>query len=351
MENKVQRWLQYVERRNRRTAETYRRCITRFEKTTGQKVQSLLSLTGVKRRKLLETYLEDVSHLTPNTQSLLVNVIKTFLNFNGKTTRLTVKITGQNRTPTIVNERVPEPKQVREILNRLELRDRVSASLIALAGLRFETQISLTVGDLLDLDIQNLVFKRTPALIHIPSQASKNRRQYFSFLVKEGCEVIEAYLKNRRAKGEDLTETSPLLARLNGKRLTVTQDIRTKIRKVTKAVMNTRPYALRSYFNTSLLAAGVHPDWKRFFTGHTGDIEDVYSTRKHLPDWAIEKMREQFQPAEKQLTTLKPDIQEQQKAAAIAALQTLQTVADQFGINIADIEKVRHRLEAATLPA
>ncbi len=82
------------------------------------------------------------------------------------------------------------------------------------------------------------------------------------------------------------------------------------------------------------------------FTGHTGDIEDVYSTRKHLPEWAIEKMREQFQLAEKQLSTVKPDTREQEKAAAIAALKVIQGYADNFGVDKTSLKEIKHQLEA-----
>ncbi len=128
------------------------------------------------------------------------------------------------------------------------------------------------------------------------------------------------------------------------------ETLRKLLRKVTHSVIGARAYVLKSYYNTSLLAAGVHPDWKRFFTGHSGDIEDIYSTRKRLPEWAIEKMREQFIPAVNQLSTVKADTREQEKAAALAALKVLQGYSEKLGIKI-PLKEMKHQLEVEELPA
>ena len=157
---------------------------------------------------------------------------------------------------------------------------------------------------------------------------------------------MEAYLKkNRRAKKEYLTEKSYLIGTIRGNKINA-DAIRRHLLKMTHEVLGTRAYVLRSYFNTSLLAAGIHPDWKRFFTGHKGDIEETYSTRKILPEWAIEKMRDQFQPAVKQLSTIKPDIKEQEKTAAIASLKVILGYSENLGLNKESLNEIMHQLEA-----
>jgi len=42
----------------------------------------------------------------------------------------------------------------------------------------------------------------------------------------------------------------------------------------------------------------------RFFMGHKGNIEAVYTTRKNLPESLMENMREIFRPAEEYLSTI-----------------------------------------------
>ncbi len=50
------------------------------------------------------------------------------------------------------------------------------------------------------------------------------------------------------------------------------ETLRKLLRKVTHSVIEARAYVLKSYYNTSLLAAGVHPDWKR--RNHVPQRED-----------------------------------------------------------------------------
>ena len=111
--------------------------------------------------------------LAPKTQSFYISVIKNLLTFYRKQVKLSIKIHGVNTTPTLRNERIPEPEQIKELLTRLSPRIKMSAALIGFAGLRFQTQVSLQLEDLLDLNIQTLTFNRIPALIHIPAEKHK----------------------------------------------------------------------------------------------------------------------------------------------------------------------------------
>ncbi|MCP8311854.1 MAG: hypothetical protein L6M37_02740 [Candidatus Methylarchaceae archaeon HK02M1] len=168
----------------------------------------------------------------------------------------------------------------------------------------------LKIGDVIDLDVEELEMGKTPALIHVPAGANKGRRnRYFTFLIDEGCEYLVAYLKSRRAKGEVLTEDSPLIANERRKKGNRPYDIRplrlsNLIRPETHRILKARPYVLRSYFGWSLLNAKVQSNWQSFFMGHKGNIEATYTTRKHLPQNLIEQMREIFRPVEEYLTTM-----------------------------------------------
>lgn len=350
MDEKVQRWLNYHKQRRRKTMVLYRHVIDKFEKTMNVKAIDLLKMEDEERIQVIEDYLNLLSSKAPKTQNLYIGVVKSFLSFYRKPTRLTMKIRGVNRTPTLKNERIPDPAKVRELLNRVPVRLGASFALIAFAGLRFETQVKLKLEDLIDFDIAELKFTKIPALIYVPAEKSKNGRQYFTFLIKEGCEAIESYIRNRQSNGETLTEESYVISRLDGGQID-TNTLRTNLSEYSHAILNTRSYVLRCYFNTSLLAAGVHPDWKRFFTGHKGDIEEIYSTRKQLPEWAIEKMREAFQPAANQLSTMKPDTREQEKTAALAAIRTIRGFANNFGIDEQQLKDIEHQLEAPKQPA
>lgn len=124
------------------------------------------------------------------------------------------------------------------------------------------------------------------------------------------------YLRWRRNNREELKPDSPLISGslVKGKPI-CSKWISILIRNAMKPVIKARPYTLRSYFDMALLAAKVHPVWQSLFMGHKGNVESVYTTRKHLPENIIKNMREQFKPAEEYLTTMpKPSsIEEQEK--------------------------------------
>lgn len=350
MDEKVQRWLNYIEHSNKNTAESYRHKILRFENLTGVKAEDLIKMSQRKRSTILEDYvlLLQRMNLTPKSQVFYLGVMKSLLAFTRKPTPISIRIHNSNSTPTLKEEKVPEHNELREFFNRLSPRLRSSAALIGFAGLRYQTQTKLQIEDLIDFSIDDITFTKTPALIYVPAEKSKNRRQYFTFLIKEGCEIIEAYLRERRDRGEQLNKQSYVLTNLNGEKMD-TEHLRKCMRQHTHKVFNSRAYVLRSYFNTSLLAAGVHPDWKRYFTGHRNDIEEIYSTRKQLPDWAIEQMRKAFQPAVKQLSLIKPDTKEQERTAALTTMKILEGYLDRMQVDpnlkIA-LQNMQHQLEA-----
>ncbi|MEM3382987.1 MAG: hypothetical protein QXL52_05625 [Nitrososphaerales archaeon] len=214
------------------------------------------------------------------------------------------------------------------------VRGRAIASLMAFAGLRFESIGKITLGDLLDLDIEKLEMKRMPCLIHVPAEANKTPTRYFSFLIEEGCEYLLAYLKARRAKEEVLTQNSPVIATLHGRPLSLMR-MRIIVREATRRILKARPYVLRSYFDTCLLMAKVHPHWQSFFMGHKGNIESVYTTRKHLPDSLIESMREVFKPAIEYLSTqpIATSIEEQRKKDFLKSAE-LSGLFDEKGLEL-----------------
>jgi hypothetical protein len=71
-----------------------------------------------------------------------------------------------------------------------------------------------------------------------------------------------------------------------------------------------RPYVLRSYFDTQLMLAEskglVLRDYRQFWMGHKGDIENRYTTNKsRLPDSVIDDMRQAYERSQEYLQTTK----------------------------------------------
>ena len=254
-------------------------------------------------------------------------VILSWLKFNDIRLQLTVNISGENETPTIVNERVPSKEELARILRKATSRGRVAIAIMAFSGLRpeslgdYEGTDGLRLADLKELKLSDEIqFDKIPATVMVKSKLSKARHQYFSFIGEEGTTYIREYLEERRKQGEELTYESPLLqfdvrgVRKNAflRTTLVTRDIREAIEQ---AGLKMRPYVLRAYFSTALDIAeskGLisHP-WRQFIMGHKGDIEARYSTNKRLPPDIIDEMRESYNKSTKFLETRISDVSEE----------------------------------------
>ncbi|MDE1767593.1 MAG: hypothetical protein KGI27_15165, partial [Thaumarchaeota archaeon] len=150
-------------------------------------------------------------------------------------------------------------------------------------------------------------------MVTVRRTLSKARHQYFTFLTDNGTQKLLAYLNDRIARGETLTQDSALIApdtsyrvhrgNNNGKKFLPTSKISQDIRDSLRPRFAWRPYVLRAYFDTQLLMAEsrgkIAHDFRVFFMGHKGSMEAKYTTNKGLlPVALIEEMRQAFRRSE-----------------------------------------------------
>ena len=255
--------------------------------------------------------------------------VRSWLVFNGIRVSRPVRIRGSDDAPTLRNERVPTQEELRAIFLGGTPRIRTACVLIAHAGLRPEVlgnylgRDGLTLGDLPELRIEGgtVRFDRTPAVVRVRPELSKNSNGYLSFLSSEGCEYIRQYLELRLRSGEELTRDSDLIHpdRVSKKfirTINIGDAIRTAIRT---AGFSWRPYVLRHYFDTQLLTAEsrgkVAHDFRVYWMGHVGSIDARYTTNKRrLPPDLVEEMRSAYQRCEPFLSTV-PSKSEQETQA------------------------------------
>ena len=157
-------------------------------------------------------------------------------------------------------------------------------------------------------------FERIPTLVIVRPELSKARHQYFTFLSEEGCQYLKDYLEERILSGERLTLNSSIIRpKVADKPFIRTVNIGDMIRNaIRRAGFNWRPYVLRAYFDTQLMLAEskglVLRDYRQFWMGHKGDIENRYTTNKcRLPENVIEDMREAYRRSQEYLQTIKPE--------------------------------------------
>lgn len=283
-------------------------------------------------------------------------VIRSWLVFNDIDYKIKINIPNENVNENTLNERVPTKDELSKILRMATPRGRVSIALLAFSGLRpeslgnYEGTDGLLLGDIEDLNIENVSFTHIPAKVNVRNGLSKARFRYFTFLGQEGCKYIKDYLEERRKSGEVLNRESPLLipdasnasTRRNFLRtLLVSREIRNAIRS---ADLMMRPYVLRAYFATALDIAeskGIisHP-WRQFMMGHKGDIESTYSTNKRLLPEIVEGMRAAYLKSAVFFETERTGIPEEDLTRKLRefALMMFET---QFGKKLSDEEKER----------
>jgi hypothetical protein len=318
----VRRWYENVSRGSQSTADVYLRRLRAFCQSFNVSPKELVSMSDGELYNLLldcVSTMEKASHAGSYIEST-VKVVKSWLSHNGKEVKRKIKIKGARETPSLKDERVPTKEELRRIFLSGDKKARAGCVLVAHSGLRIEVlgnydgTDGLTIADLPQLEIgpDSVSFKQTPAMVIVRKELSKAGHQYFTFLSEEGCEYLKDYLDERMKDGEKLTPKSPLITpKMKMKPFIRATNIGDSIRGAIRAAgFGWRPYVLRSYFDTQLMLAEskglVLRDYRQFWMGHKGDIENRYTTNKHkLPEEVVEDMREAYRRSQEYLQTTK----------------------------------------------
>jgi hypothetical protein len=317
----VRRWYDNVRRGSSVTADVYLRRLGHLCGELGLTPQRLIEMH---ERQLYELMLDTVSNMEEQgrggsyIQSQL-KAVKSWLLHNRIEVKGKIKIKGTQETPTLKNERIPTKPELKKIFLAGDEKARVACVLIAHAGLRPETvgdyrgEDGLTLGDLPELMITDdkTEFLKIPTIIKIRGKLSKAGHQYFTFLGEEACGYLKDYLEGRIRKGEELGVGSAIITPKQRMKVFIrTANIGDAIRGcIRKAGFPWRPYVLRSYFDTQLMLAEskglVLRDYRQFWMGHKGDIENRYTTNKcRLPETVVEDMREAYRRGKEFLQTI-----------------------------------------------
>ena len=265
-------------------------------------------------------------------------VVKSWLAHNGIQLRRKIKITAANETPTLKDERVPTIEELKRIFLSGSTQARTACAIVAHAGLRLESlgnykgSDGLTIRDLPELKINGteITFEKTPTMVVIRPALSKARHQYFTFLSEETCGYIKDYLEERIRDGEQLTLDSAIIKpKFVQKPFIRTVNIGDLMRiAIRNAGFLWRPYVLRCFFDTQLMLAEskgfVLRDYRQFWMGHKGDIENRYTTNKRrLPDSVISDMRQSYERSQEFLQTSKSPETSEEKVSRILKKQLL----------------------------
>ena len=324
----VRRWYDNLARGSRVTADVYLRRLGGFAVNRKIKPRELLSLSDKEISNLLMDFVgwsEKQGHAGSYIKSTL-KAVRSWLQHNHRDITVKIKVKGADDTPTLRKERVPTREELRRIFLSGDKKARAASVLVAHSGLRiaclgnYRGDDGLRIEDIpeLKIDGKEVVFEKTPAMVIVRRELSKAGHRYFTFLSEEGCEYLKDYLEERIRKGEELGPESPVITpKAASKPFITTTNIGDAIRgAIRKAGFPWRPYVLRSYFDTQLMLAEskghVLRDYRQFWMGHKGDIENRYTTNKgRLPEEVIEDMRSAYRRSQGYLQTMgEPDTEE-----------------------------------------
>jgi len=318
----VRRWHDNVARGSRVTADVYFRRLGSFCQRFGKTPKALASMSKGDLYNLMLDYvssMEKDGYAGGYIESTL-KAVKSWLSHNGLDIRRKVKIKGARDTPSLRDERVPTGDELRRIFLSGDKKARAACVLVAHCGLRIKTlgnyegRDGLRVRDLPEMRVEgdSVDFEQVPTVVIVRRELSKTRHQYFTFLGEEGCEYLKNYLEDRMREGEEIALDSPIITpKLRLKPFVRAVNIGDMIRGAIRgAGFRWRPYVLRSYFDTQLMLAEskglVLRDYRQFWMGHKGDIENRYTPNKaKLPGTVIDDMREAYRRSQEYLQTTK----------------------------------------------
>jgi hypothetical protein len=206
----VRRWYDNVSRASELTAEVDLRrlglfcnkwCLTPtglLEKTS-QEIHSLLvdTVTEFEKRGYAGSYLEGI-----------VKGVKSWLSFNDVSLgERKIYFTDRDDTPTLREEKAPEPDELRKAFEYASPRTRAAMALYAFCGFRpgvlanHNGTDGLEIRDLpeiqIDREAKTVTFTLIPTMVIVRKKVSKAGHQYFGLLHEEGCRYLSEELERR----------------------------------------------------------------------------------------------------------------------------------------------------------
>ncbi len=319
----IARWKHSVDSGSQITGDVYLRRLGSFCVEMGKTPQQIIKLKDKPLADLIDDYviLREKKGNAGSYIKSTVKAVKSWLLFNGIKLPRQIKVKDAEKSPTLTEERIPTPEELKKIFNAGDSRERTACAIVAFTGVRigvlgnYGGNNGLKVKDIPDLKIEEdqVTFQRIPAQINVGEDLSKSGNKYFTFLGQEGCMYLQNYLIERIRSGEIINQESAIItaAKLGyrGKQHITAVNVGDLMRNaIRNAGFTWRPYVLRAYFDSRLLLAQderlIPRDYRSFFMGHVGDIEHRYTVNKgRLSEDLIESMRLAYEKSTKYLET------------------------------------------------
>jgi integrase/recombinase XerD len=161
-------------------------------------------------------------------------------------------------------------KEIQKILKYCSCRERVIFLILLQSGMRPETLLKLTYRDI-KVDFESGIL---PLKVYISVLVVKGfYSSYMALLGKDAVDALKEYLDYRRAKGEMITDASPLIAKIDKPEPITYGELCKICRRISSLLpglgINKKmtPYVFRRTFKT-MMDGMMSPDWVHILMGH-----------------------------------------------------------------------------------
>jgi hypothetical protein len=221
-------------------------------------------------------------------------VLASWLKWNDIPMKRSIKVSAETYNPRNEATTIPSRDDLRRVLTMAGARTRFIISCIAYSAMRprvlsdSNQRDGLRFADLPEAHIKDgkLVFDAVPTVVKVRRNLSKNKKAYITFLPREACEYLAAYVAERIRAGEAITPDSLVVTPIKNSesgfivREQLFKLIQTPMRK---AGVNANPYIWKSYCSDKM-SLGEHDgflrDYRIFMMGHNGSMASDYALRK-----------------------------------------------------------------------
>lgn len=270
----VQKWLGHLNRKtgSQHTRHGYLGILYRFQEFAGKNPDELVKLRKRERGNLVQGYSDRLLNAGRRSQAQHVLVaLKSFFKANG------VEVTVE-RVTTIPTMRQYEVIPTREQVYRMadyaaSTRNKAIILCLFQSGLRAGTLGNLDYGHVRE----QLEAGRVPIRLHVVPNIDKKSSlvDYYTFFGVEAADALRAYIAERRERGEDLKDDSPLFvdraSGIQGARMTYSSiflAVKRTIRRAGLPAEKIWPHCLRKTFRKVLNASDFDEDTKEALMGH-----------------------------------------------------------------------------------
>ncbi|MBN2602998.1 MAG: site-specific integrase [Candidatus Thermoplasmatota archaeon] len=289
------------------TQKAYKQALQRFKTKTNIKPSKLIQMPPEHIEIALRQYLIKSQDKTPKTCSLTIKVINQFLKRNG----INIDIYHLKDITRNIKDRRPATsfrtftsKQLKEILQHANLKDKALIMLLATSGIR--------INEALQIKVKDIDFKFNPTLINIKASVTKSGYPRTTFITSETTEVIkqwiqfrkqyikEANKKNYSKKNKDNKEDKGRLFPYSyGTAISIWLKLLKKAkfdkRDDTTNFHQYKLHGLRAYFRTQI-STEISQDIIDTLMGHETELTRAY---RNITE---ETLGEQYKKAEHKLT-------------------------------------------------